>query len=77
VGRRLGSLILIKPHQIGWEEQVCRFDELHGGYVAINNHYKTRVMEAFGRMPVNRRRRMTPNRRPVSRQPSLVRHSLA
>src|SRR6266550_6896562 len=37
--------ILVRPYRPGWDEQVVKFDELDGGYVAINNHDKTRVMD--------------------------------
>ncbi len=39
------DLLLLRDYSPGDQEQIVRFDELDGGFVAINNHDKTHVMD--------------------------------
>ncbi len=39
------NIVLTRPHQEGWDEQVVVLDDVGGGYVAINNHDRDRVLD--------------------------------
>ena len=39
------NIVLTRPRQEGWDEQVVVLDDVGGGYVAINNHDRDRVLD--------------------------------